>query len=145
MKRLVLLLLLVLPLIAVGQTVVNGNYKAFAGTAADTLTTGVTKSYTLDLGATGAWSGKVYDITIQVWNDYVSDSLKFTTKVYHSVDGTHWNATATDSSDLVLSKADQVYYKTIEAQSARYWKVSQIAETEDQKSKINGYVYLNKH
>jgi len=146
-KILFILLAMALTMGAVGQTVVKGNYQAFAGATADTLTASVTKSYVLDLGSTGGWAGKVYDCTIEVWNDYQSDSLTYGYKIYRSNDGVNWPRTAVDSVTAVTTKgvADKNFQAALTAQTARFLKVSLIATSQTQKSNIYGYIYVNKH
>jgi hypothetical protein len=129
---------------AFGQTAINGYYKTFAGTAADTLTASVTKAYTLDMGYTGSWQGKVYDYTIQLFSDYVSGTSTFTVKLYESVDGTNWTATALDSLSKVHA-SDFNYVKTMSSRTARYIKVSAIATSATQKSSLYGYISVGKH
>jgi hypothetical protein len=144
MKKAIILLLVMLPVMVMSQTV-SGYYKAFAGAAADTMTTGVTKTYLLDLGNEGGWAGKVYDIKFQVFNDLTSGTNKFTIKLYPSVDGTTFARTAADSSALYDSAADIVHFKEFTAQSARYWRVVEIGHATAQLSRIYGYVYVTQH
>lgn len=145
MKKAIIFLLVMLPMMVMSQTVVSGFYKAFAGATADTLTTGVTKTWVLDLGNTGAWSGKVYDITFHILNDKVTDSLYYALKFYPSVDGVTFARKCVDSTAVVKGVLDHVYQKTLTAQSARYWKVAEIAVAQDQKSRVYGYVSVKTH
>jgi len=140
MRKYIILLLVMLPVMVIGQTTIK-RYGTFAGAAADTLTTGVTKSYTLDLTY---WQGKTYDVTFQVFNDYASDSTYYTLKFYKSNDGVTYSATATDSTAVVKSVVDQVYQVDLSNQTARYWKVVEVGAAQDQKSKIYGYVNVTK-
>jgi len=144
MKKAIIFLLVMLPIMVMSQTV-TGYYKTFAGAAVDTMTTGVTKTYLLDLGNAGGWSGKVYDIKFQILNDLTSGTNKFTVKLYSSVDGVTFTRSAQDSSDLYDSSADIVHFKELTAQSARYWRVVEIGHATTQLSRIYGYVYVKTH
>lgn len=145
MKKAIIFILVMLPMMVMSQTVVTGYYKTFAGAAVDTMTTGVTKTYLLDLADNGGWSGKVYDIKFQILNDLTSGTNKFTVKLYRSVDGVTFTRAAADSSALYDSSSDIVHFKELTAQSCRYWRVVEIGHATTQHSKIYGYVYVTKH
>jgi hypothetical protein len=145
MKKAIIFLLVMLPMMVMSQTVVKGYYKNFAGAAEDTLTSSVTKSWIIDVGNTGGWSGKVYDVTFQILNDKVTDSLYYTLKFYPSVDGITFPRQATDSTAVVKAIVDRIYLKTLTAQSARYWRITEVATSLTQKSQVFGYVSLVVH
>jgi hypothetical protein len=144
MKKAIIFLLVMLPIMVMSQTV-SGYYKTFAGAAVDTMTTGATKTYLLDLGNAGGWAGKVYDIKFQILNDLTSGTNKFTVKLYSSVDGVTFTRAAQDSSALYDSSADIVHFKELTAQSARYWRVLEIGHATTQLARIYGYVYVKQH
>nr|BDD47710.1 hypothetical protein 12 [bacterium] len=119
-----------------GQTKI-GAYSTFAGAAGDTLTASATKSYTLE------FTGYKNDLgaDIQVWTDLVSGTATFGYKYWWSNDGTNFPATAADSVTSAKSHAsdwnDVISITTV---AGRYLKISLIATSATQKSKIYGYV-----
>ena len=145
MKKAIIFLLVMLPMMVMSQTVVSGFYKAFAGTTADTLTTGVTKTWVLDLGNAGAWGGKAYDITFQVLNARSVDSIYYALKFYPSVDGVTFTRKCADSTAVVKGIVNHTYQTTLTAQTARYWKVAEIAVAHTQTSRVYGYVSVKTH
>lgn len=146
MKRFAILMIgFLIAVSAIGQTVVLSNYKAFGGTTSDTLIQSTTKSYTLDLGYIGKWKGNVIDYTIQVSSDYVSDSVGYTVKVYESLNGTTFAATALDSATVLKSVANCDYQKKFTARTPRYVKVSVTSDSNTQVSVLSGAINVTKH
>lgn len=148
MKKLCFILaLLSVAVITMAQTttVVNSNYKTFAGAASDTITTGVTKSYILDLTQSSfPFKGSVYDYTIQVFGDHVSGTDEYTVKVHESLNGTTWGATAIDSL-YIKGGSDHNYLVTKTSRTARYIKVSVVGAVATQKARLYGYANFGKH
>ena len=149
MKKLVFIFaLLSVALISMAQTttVVNSSYKAFAGAASDTITTGVTKTYILDLSQTSfPYKGAVLDYSIQIFGDHISGTDEWACKVWESLDGTSWPATAVDSVTSLKSAADHVYMTTQVSKTARFIKVSVIGASATQKFKVYGHLNIGKH
>lgn len=142
----VALMLIALGAMAQTTTVVNSYYKTFAGAASDTITTGVTKTYILDLSQSSfPFRGQVYDYTIHVLGDHISGTDEWACKVWESLDGTSWPATAVDSVTSLKSAADHVYMVTKTSRTARFIKVSVIGAAAAQKFKIYGYANFGKH
>ena len=138
MKKLIFILALALAGVNVmAQSVVGGLPNLVAGTAADTLTASATKSYVLDFKNYVAYKGGT---NIQIWTDLISGTATFGYKYWWSNDGVDWPATAADSLASAKSHASDytglIYIDTLKG---RYLKLSLIATSATQKSKI--YLY----
>lgn len=140
MKKFAILLVLAFAALATyAQTTypVGGSPRLIAGTAADTLTASATKSYIFDFGTSIA---KGLGTSIQIWTDLVSGTATFGYKYWWSNDAVNFPATAADSLASAKSHAsDYTKVLYIDSLQGRYLKLSLIATSATQKSKI--YLY----
>jgi len=139
MKKLILLCLIFVSLAGMAQIRV-GSYKAFAGTItgvdADTLNALSTRSYIFE------FANYSYELGIDVFIllDRTSGAVSVGQKTYWSNDGSHWAATAADSSSLGDAIIDIPWSKTITPAKGRYMKLVLTATSAAQVSSIYGYM-----
>lgn len=140
MKKLIIFLAFAFSVISLSaQTTypVGGVPRLIAGTAADTLTASATKSYIFDFGTS---ISKGLGTSIQIWTDLVSGTATFGYKYWWSNDAVNFPATAADSLTSAKSHAsDYTKVLYIDSLQGRYLKLSLIATSATQKSKI--YLY----
>ena len=136
MKKLIILLVAITfaTVAGVSQTRISNRTTTVAGTAADTLTASVTKAYVLDFAP---MTGKDAGASVQIFTDLVSGTATFGYKLHWSNDGVNFPATAADSVASAKSGAsDYTAMIYIDSLPARYLKVSLIATSAAQKSKV---------
>lgn len=135
MKKLIILLVAITfaTVAGVSQTRISNRTTTVAGTAADTLTASVTKAYVLDFAP---MTGKDAGASVQIFTDLVSDTANFGYKLHWSNDGVNFPATAADSVAARGHASDYTALLYIDSLPARYLKVSLIATSVAQKSKV---------